>query len=307
MKLRKQPPSSDAESLPIDQYSRQKWASIFIDQLRDNPKLNILDVGGYKGKTAEFQAKDKVVVCDLFDVKEKNYVKGDGRSLPFKNGKFDFVVTFDTYEHVPREGREGFVEELLRVAKQGVILAAPFDNENGSVFQAEVNLNEYHSKLYGKDHPWLKEHIEYRIPSDDELNNLLESRQVPYTALPSNDLSIWTLMQTIYFSIDLDDDLRGRVDDINRYYNKELTQLDITNQQTYRKIYFFSKRADNVKRIEEFILQEKNATQEDAKAYFIAFALSVWGQKYRDVEQYKNYLEDEIKKLKEQISSVAGK
>lgn len=292
-------PTSDAESLAIDQYSRQKWASIFIEQIRLNGAcFKILDVGGYKGKTAEFQDKDTVIVCDLFDIEEKNYVKGDGRRLPFQDGEFDFVVTFDTYEHIPREGRDQFVQELLRVSKQGVILAAPFDNEKGAVFQAEVDLNDYHIKLYGKDHPWLKEHIEYRIPADHELNELLDTLSVSYASLPSNDLSIWTLMQTIYFSIDLDNDLRGRVDDINRYYNKDLIELDITDQQAYRKIYFFSKDKDKVSKIQGFINQQKNMMQEDSKVHFIAYALSVWGQKYRDVERYKDYLENEIKNLK---------
>ncbi|HMS49844.1 MAG TPA: methyltransferase domain-containing protein [Candidatus Saccharibacteria bacterium] len=292
-------PTSDVESLAIDQYSRQKWASIFIDQIRVNDaSFKILDVGGYKGKTAEFQEKDTVIVCDLFDVEEKNYVKGDGRRLPFQDSEFGFVVTFDTYEHIPREGRDQFVQELLRVSKQGVILAAPFDNENGAVFQAEVDLNDYHIKLYGKDHPWLKEHIEYRIPADHELNELLDTLSVPYASLPSNDLSIWTLMQTIYFSIDLDNDLRGRVDDINRCYNKDLTGLDSTDQQAYRKIYFFSKDKDKASKIQEFINRQKNMIQEDSKVHFIAYALSVWGQKYRDVERYKDYLENEIKNLK---------
>lgn len=291
----------DLYSLAFDQYSRQKWAALFIDHVREGKKpLKILDVGGYKGQTAVFQKEDEVTICDLFDVEEPSYVKGDGRSLPFEDKEFDFVVTFDTYEHVIREDRQQFISELLRVAKNGVILAAPFDDENGSVFQAEVDLNDYHRKLYGKDHPWLTEHIEYRIPLKKELDNLLEKLKLPFVPMASNDLYTWVLMQTIYFSIDLDDDLRGRVDDINRYYNKELARLDSTTGPAYRQIYFISTQPELVDKISHYIAEQKNAVAEESKTHFFAYALSVWGQKYRDVEQYKNYLESEIENMKAQ-------
>ncbi len=292
-------------SLPIDQYSRQKWASTLIEQLRSKEKLRILDVGGYKGKTHEFNPNDSVTVCDLYDVEEPNYVKGDGRKLPFKPNEFDFVVTFDTYEHVPREGRESFVKELARVAKEGVILAAPFDNESGSVFQAEMNLNDYYKKLYDKDHPWLKEHIEYRIPDRSEIEDLLKNLKLNYVPLASNELSMWILMQTLYFSIEIDEDFRGRVDDVNRFYNHSYLTLDITEDNlAYRHIYFISKKKQYVDQIHNYIYQRRNITDENEKVHFMAYALSVFGVKYRDVEFYKNYLEVEVEKFKARASEL---
>lgn len=260
--------------------------------------FKILDVGGYKGKTAEFHTDDEVYICDILDVKEKNYVKGDGRKLPFTDAEFDFVVSFDTYEHVPREDRRRFVSELIRVSKRGIILAAPFDDKSGAVFKAEVDLNSYYKKLYRKDHQWLKEHIDYRIPSVAELDSLLDKLSMPYVRLGSNDLAVWILMQCIYFSIELDEDLRGRVDDVNRHYNREMQALDIAAETNYRQIYFFSKLKDNVKQISNFINEQKNAARGGLKTQFFAYALIVFGQKYRDLELYKQYLESEIQKLK---------
>lgn len=154
--------NEDIYALPIDQYSRQKWASIIAEELREKGSvLKIIDVGGYKGKTALFQERDKVTICDLFDVNEEGYVKGDGNKLPFSDEEFDIVMSFDTYEHVPRQKRERFISELIRVSKEGVVLAAPFDTSKRSVSKAEVELNNYYVKLYNAEHRWLKEHIDY--------------------------------------------------------------------------------------------------------------------------------------------------
>ena len=303
----KQNPDEDLTSLPIDQYSRQKWAAIFIDSLRgDSKKLSILDVGGYKGKTALFHDKDDVTVCDLFDVHEPGYVKGDGRKLPFKDNEFDYAVTFDTYEHVPRGDRKSFVEELCRVAAQGVVLAAPFDDQTHTVSQAEKDLNQYHIQLYGKDHPWLKEHIEYKIPQQSELESLIEQAGHHYTVLSSNDLTAWMVVQSIYFSIDLDDDLRGRVDDINRFYNKHLTYLDIPSDISYRKVYFISQDKVAVDKIADFI-SKLDVPQRAKKEEFFALALSIFGKKYRDVENYKNYLEKELESALETVKDFERK
>ena len=301
-------PKHDLTSTTIDQYTRQKWASVFIKSLRKD-KVRILDVGGYKGITSLFSPQDEVIICDLFDVDEPNYVKGDGRKLPFKDGEFDFVVSFDTYEHVPRDGREQFMAELVRVAKEGVIVAAPFDNEDGTVHLAEVSLNEYHKKLYeGKEHPWLQEHIDFRIPKRDEIEALLKKQKMDYVSMASNDLYSWALFQTIYFSIDLDDDLRGRADDINRFYNTNFEQIDPADDNTsYRRIYFISKNKKNIEQVDNLIQSRTKNQSLVKKLEFTTLALSTFGQKYRDVELFKNYLQNEIERLKAEVKNLSDK
>lgn len=288
--------TEDIFALPFDQYSRQRWASTIIDTLRPKNKgLKILDVGGYKGKTSLFQNRDEVFICDLFEVDEPNYIQGDGKTLPFEDGKFDVVLTFDTYEHVTRKNRKKFIDELARVSKLGVVLAAPFDNDHSSVSRAEKDLNEYYRFLYGKDHRWLKEHIDYKIPTRSEIENILSAGNLKYTSLPSNELDVWVTMQTIYFSIELDADLRGRVDDINRAYNKNLVDLDYASEDNaYRHIYFFSKNEDHVSTVRRALGDSKANKSPKEKSRFMALALRVYGLKYRDVQNYKKYLEEEV-------------
>ncbi len=89
--------------LPFDQYSRQKIAAIIIDAMRaKGQSFSILDVGGYKGATHLFHTRDTVTVLDVFDVKEKHYIRGDATAMTFKDDSYDFVVSFDVFEHIPR-------------------------------------------------------------------------------------------------------------------------------------------------------------------------------------------------------------
>lgn len=84
--------------VPFDQFSRQKQVSLVMDICRKLGKqktYSILDVGGYRGRTAEFLPDDNVTVLDLYEVDEENYVKGSALKMPFKDKSFDFVVNFD--------------------------------------------------------------------------------------------------------------------------------------------------------------------------------------------------------------------
>jgi ubiquinone/menaquinone biosynthesis C-methylase UbiE len=289
-------------SLPIDQYSRQKWVSEIINYFRNGKKtFRILDVGGYKGKTTEFHPEDKVTICDLYDVDEKGYVKGDGRKLPFKDGEFDFVVTFDTYEHVPRNDRKKFIEELNRVSVNGVILAAPFDDDYHNVSEVEISLNNYHISLYKKDHQWLKEHIDYRIPHRSELDKLVKGLGLKEYSFGSNRLDFWILMQTLYFSVDLDQELRERLDEVNNFYNRNLKHLDLPRESfAYRRIYFISNNQSRIEKVKNFIEEVRNDNIDTTvQLKFMTIAMARFGIKYRDVVTHNLYLDTELKNTHE--------
>ena len=303
--MKNNPASDPLLDLPIDQYSRQQWARLFVETLRPSTTkqhLKVLDVGGYKGKTKEFFPTDNVVVCDLFDVKEPGYVKGDGRSLPFADNEFDFVVSFDTYEHVTRAGRKQFMKELIRVARVGVILAAPFDNPTHEVLEAEKSLNRYYQDLYDKEHPWLPEHIAYQTPQQAEIESLLRSLKTDFVSLPSNDLGLWTVIQSVYFSIELDEDLRGRVDDINRFYNRHLPEVDGTNGTSYRRIYYISNDQRDLSVISKFTA--KNKPSDQVRNQCMALVMSIFGKKYRDIARHRDYLDAEVANYKQQNAEI---
>jgi hypothetical protein len=282
-------------NLPFDQYSRQYWVAQMIESNRVGGKpYSIIDVGGYKGKTADFQTKDKVVVCDLFDVDEPNYIKADGTKLPFKDQEFDIAVSFDALEHVPRSKRGKFISEILRVSKGVSIIAAPFDDDTHSVLKAERRLNEYYSALYGKEHKWLKEHIDNKTPLSREIEDCIKAQGYEFVKLRTNDLRIWEALQHVYFSIELDHDLGERSHELNWLYNNNLVKLDIPGESNgYRAIYFITKNQSSIKRVEQLV---KSIPSQDVMYVeeFSAKIMYIFGLKYRDVVHHRDHLSKEI-------------
>ncbi len=235
---------------PFDQYSRQFQVAAIVNDLRDAGKsFKILDVGGYKGRTAEFFPKDEVIVLDVFDVEENNYVKGDGTKLPFKDGSFDFVLNFDVLEHIPVKGRHLFVDECVRVASRGAIFSAPHKTPENE--KAEESLNELHKTLHGKEHRWLKEHIDYTLPDYVDIEQFINKKGLYTVKFPSNDTLLWTLMQGIIFLNSKFPMAAPKLIEINEHYNEHYPYDggdDLSN--TYRLILCAMKNQSDSKKLQ---------------------------------------------------------
>lgn len=287
--------TQDLCNLPVDQYSRQFWAAQFIESIRQGKEqFKIVDVGGYKGQTKVFQPKDDVLVCDLFDVEEEGYVKADGTKLPFKDGQFDIAVTFDAYEHIPTAKREKFIKELLRVSKKAAIVAAPFDDKTYATIDAEKRLNSYYRDLYGREHRWLEEHISLKTPQADILETQLRTEGYKFAKFYTNDRIIWELLQSVYFSIELDHKLRERTHELNWLYNTNVTKVDPSREgESYRTIYIISKDASLVSGIQKFISTLPAADRQYSEEY-VAKIMSVFGLMYRDVVHHRDYLQQRV-------------
>jgi hypothetical protein len=246
---------------PFDQYSRQYQVAAMINDLRHgNETFTILDVGGYKGKTAEFSPKDNVTVLDVFDIKAPNYIKGDGLNLPFENDSFDFVLNFDVLEHIPGDKRHRFIDECNRVAKKAAIFSAPHKTPENEI--AEQNLNEFYKSLHGEDHPWLKEHIAYVLPDNVDLQKYTQKKGFYTSMFPSNDTMIWVLLQGTLFLNSKYPMGAPKLVEINGYYNKHFPYDGGSDEaHTYRLIMCVCKsEADNKKLVADFSKRNKPLT-----------------------------------------------
>jgi len=217
-----------ASHMPFDQFGRYHMLREAVDACRrviGAERLRVLDVGGFYDDhgtptlpLTRFLPSDDLTVLDVVESDLPGYVKGDGTALDFADDEFDLVVSADTLEHIPRPQRPAFWHELLRVARHGVILLAPFDT--AGVAAAEAVLFEYIKVELHAEHQQLKEHREYGLPELDRWMNFLSNEGVLARAYPTGYLHAWLgmmLFKHLLLRIDRRNEAQALVDG---YYNR---------------------------------------------------------------------------------------
>lgn len=198
----------------------------------------MLDVGGYPGLIKDFLNEDETVVVDILPSEEPNYIQTDGTSLPFKANSFDLVCSLDTLEHVPPGNRESFLEEMLRVSKDYIVLICPFFDEN--IKLAEQITYEFYRKTFSADLEVLGEHLEYGLPDLEEVEQFVNKKGLSFITIPSGYLFNWLPMQVakIYIqSLPRSEKLNSMID---RFYNENYYEGD-HRLPSYRTVLVASK------------------------------------------------------------------
>jgi hypothetical protein len=213
--------------LPFDQYQRYRMVADVVELLReDSGPLRILDVGGGEGPILNFLPEDRITILDQSDTGEvSGFVKGDAAALPFEDEAFDYVASVDVYEHIEPVSRESHLSELRRVARRGVLLAAPFDSD--AVRAAERVANECHRSVYLAENVWLKEHTENGLPRLDGTREFFEGQGDSVSVLPNGYILHWLAMMCLtFYRPRLEVELGTLVDHANAFYNEFICELD---------------------------------------------------------------------------------
>ena len=125
--------------------------------LSKNTNWKVLDIGC--GYTAN---KFATTICDVQDLsnfyKGRNFVKLEGKRLPFEDNHFDFVIASHVLEHV--EDYKFFINELERVSNKGYI-ELPTKLEDNLVFENK------------SDHLW-------QMDFDNDKSRLLISKKLQF-------------------------------------------------------------------------------------------------------------------------------
>lgn len=190
--------------LPFDVYQRYKIIQDAIDILRsDGPeRFRILDAGGGAGPVSGFLPSDSVRIVDQSDCDLPNFQKADVLALPFKDGAFDVALSSDVLEHIPPDRREKFLDELWRVSRRYVLLAAPFHSP--AAVQAEQILFEFIKTELQQEHQFLKEHLSHGLPDRAATQAYMERLGADVVALPNGYLSHWLPMMLVTYYLDAD-------------------------------------------------------------------------------------------------------
>lgn len=304
----------ELNDLPFDQYSRQEIVRQIIEKsirhLIPNNSLSILDLGGHKGFTKDFFPNDRVTILDVFDEEYTGYVKGDATRTSFKDNEFDVVVSFDTFEHIPKKRRYNFVSEAARISKHAFIIAAPFDNDYHEVSDAEIIANDLYKKIHNKDHPWLSEHIEYGIPTRKITEDYISKTGCQYINYPTNNLLLWLLSQGLQFnSTILHSDVKEVVD-VSRFYNKHLAEMENTYGETYRQIYVGSSNSKLISKLKKQTpdsnFKNNKSLLEYTKHINAAYSTMLKRMK-KDVDYLKTreeHLQNEYNKLSKEVAEL---
>lgn len=262
-----------AQTMPFDQFGRYHMLREAVDACRAQlgvQQLSILDVGGFYDDNGtptlpltRFLPDDNVTVVDVVECDLPGYSKGDGTGLHFDAASFDLVVSADTLEHIPQSGRTAFWRELLRVARHGVILLAPFGTTE--VEAAEALLFEYIKAELRAEHQQLKEHRDYGLPRLDEWLGLLESEGIAARAYPTGYLHAWLGMMLVKHMLMRVDPGVTAQHLVDGYYNAAFFATE-RREPAYRQLVVAEKTPGLVAAVDAVLAPTIMPSQADASA-----------------------------------------
>lgn len=230
--------------LSPDGYSRFFILTDILKQIYGKTKrtLHILDVGGgseyMEQQLQSLEIPYELTILDIIERPERvraTYIQGDATKMKFPDDQFDVVVSTDVLEHVPDKGKEAFLKECLRVAKEVCIIAAPFQTEG--VNDAEVVVNEFNKKLFGVGQDWLEEHLALGKPKREMFKKVLDEVGVPYVEFGTQNITTW-LLNTHINLIDAKLGLSAKKHKaVNMFYNDHILEMNEFESPTYRHFY----------------------------------------------------------------------
>lgn len=161
-----------------------------LERIRRNAeaeRLRVLDFGGLSGSLAYairlygLTARYEIYVVDI----EREAIAGvelrpplAGKlaidpipPLPYPDQWFDVVSSSDVFEHIPRDLRGAWADELARVAQIGQVHTVPCDSADGRWNSSAVDREfaSWYESVHGEPEAWTVEHIANGVPTVDEL------------------------------------------------------------------------------------------------------------------------------------------
>ncbi|WP_348653159.1 glycosyltransferase [uncultured Sulfurimonas sp.] len=224
-----------SNNIAFDQFQRYKTASFIIEQNRTDSILKVLEIGANEHKNLEkFLPTDEIQYLDiqLSDLlkNDKQYILADATNMPeIETDSFDVVIALDVFEHIPKNLRNDFLDELNRVSKNIVVLAGPYD-ELG-VNKAEVRVNAYFKTKYGIDYSWLDEHISNGLPNLDETLKYLNDKKLQkITHFKHGTLELWEKLIRVHFEVSDNLALQEYRQNIDTFYNENIFSYDVGDE-----------------------------------------------------------------------------
>ncbi len=229
--------------MPFDIYQRYKIVADIINKFRNaNQKFRILDVGAGILETLEkFLPEDDIFSLDkdypVEYTQKNNFIPGDILHIDLKE-KYHFVVAIDVYEHIPPSNRKRFIDVIISLSEIGTIIATPFDQDE--VTECEIIANEIYKTSHGSDNIWLKEHLEYGLPSLAHTKDMVEDYHLDYIIIPNGYLPRWFEMISLYMLTEGKLEFQPMMTTLYEFYNQNFYKYDNKNP-AYRQTIIIQK------------------------------------------------------------------
>lgn len=177
-----------------------------INLLQVNNTDKVLEIGAlspaclsnYIGKEIDYLGINKNSSDPEYRIKKMDFLANS-----FRDNSFFHSVSTDTLEHVEMSNRQRFIDEMIRVTQNTIIIGVP----NPECLEHEktlVKLLEASDK--GKHYvKFFKEHEKFGVPSREEMESYLLKHN--YTTLENFNLKYWIgiLLSDVFdFYINLD-------------------------------------------------------------------------------------------------------
>ncbi|HAF30843.1 MAG TPA: hypothetical protein DCG75_17525 [Bacteroidales bacterium] len=145
-----------------------------------DPNKRIIDIGAGIGSLELALNRTDIFIYDIdrvsIDIAKQNFkntVVGTGSKINFEDDAFDWAISIHTLEHIPKNEREQFILEMIRISKEGVFLNFPEGK------YAEVLCKNFLNTLEKNGLPpnkWTLEHLELGLPTVEEVNSILKKQ-----------------------------------------------------------------------------------------------------------------------------------
>ena len=205
----------------FDRYARYAAIDRAVRASLGAGRHRVLDVGDTAGHLHTFDPDLDVVGIDV-QLEDKRLpgtpvALADGTRLPFADATFDAVVSSDVLEHVNPEGRPAFLSELMRVSRDLVVVAAPFDTPG--VAGVEELVRRYALIALGAEQPQLEEHRLNGLPDLDVAIATMVDAGAEVLTVGAGNLSDWLTMMMLRFQLEARPALRPLSEGYDTLYN----------------------------------------------------------------------------------------
>lgn len=236
------------KSLAFDLFQRYRLlssAGLFF--ARPGSRLRLLDVGGKTPVLWEgFRSLAREMVPDSFSVVADiapgdgltDYVRADALRLPFADESFDLVSAFDLLEHMPHGDRVPALQEMLRVTRDGLLVAFPFDspvNRTAEKMLADFLALHFHGSI-----PMLDEHRTFGLPDRAQIERFFAGTGYPAASFDCGNTDVWLLLMMTQHALHRSG-CDALVEGLNQRFNHGPVDEDWA-APSYRAYFLLSKR-----------------------------------------------------------------